>query len=124
MKPLWIVGVVALAGCAASPQQQATRYSSPVLCYGVYAGNNVQKQAASGELAARGFTCDDNAVRMGHYEWQQIQAGNQARQTAAAAILLNNATRPAAPAYVAPLPAAPIRCTSQRIGNQVYTTCN
>lgn len=113
--------LLALGGCA-TPRQQATRYSSPVLCYGVYAGNNVQKEAASGELAARGFTCDEQAVRMGYSEWQQLQANRQAqsdRDLAAAAILLGS--RP--PAYVAPPPPTPIRCTSQRIGNQTYTNC-
>ena len=72
-----IVGVV-LAGCAVPLQQQAKQYSSPVLCYGVYAGNVQQQRAAEQELAERHFNCSTNDVEMGREEWTEMQARRQA----------------------------------------------
>lgn len=110
-----------VAGCATPLHQQAKRYSSPVLCYGVYAGNVDQQTAARAELAARGFNCTDRDREIGRQEWAAIQAGRQVQSDqdlAAAAILLGN-SRPPPPAAA---PAKPLTCTTVPLGNGMSRT--
>jgi hypothetical protein len=111
-----------LAGCATPPHIQAQRLSSPVLCYGTYAGNVEQQQYARQELSNRRFNCTERDVEMGRQEWASLQAGRQAQadRDLATGIYLLNAGR-------APPPPAPsgVTCRTINLGyGQSRTECN
>lgn len=105
-----------LAGCV-SPQQQAARYPSTVLCYGTVAGTPQQASLARQELATRGHSCTQQDVEMGERQWIQIRQNDATRAAASAtagAVLL-------APP---PAPSAPVNCSSYRdASGNVRTTC-
>lgn len=98
-----------------TPQQQAARYSSPVLCYGVYAGNNLQQTVAREELQNRRFTCGLTDIELGRQEWAGIQARRAQSDMDAAATAAILLQRPAVPPQV--------NCTTQTYGNRTYTNC-
>jgi hypothetical protein len=106
MRKYFIIGVAALAGCAASPQQMAQRSDWDV-CRFTMGGPS--SSIAEQERQRRGLDCRPL--------YPAIAAHMQA-QNAATANLIRSMTPPP-PAQ----PAGPVSCTSYRVGNQVQTDC-
>lgn len=103
-------------GCAADPARVASGLPSPTLCYINWAGNQSDKLHTSKELAARGFTCNEEAVRMGAEDFrlrQQQAATDEAQRRALAGEMAMRLL----------VPPAPIRCTTQYAGRVAYTDC-
>lgn len=110
---------ILLAACAAPPHIQAQQYSSPVLCYGVYAGNSQQQIYARQELLNRRFNCTDQDREAGRLEWAAIQGRRQAEadRDLATGLYLLNQSRP-------PPPKPVVNCRTVYTGNVAQTVCN